>query len=141
VVAALTAAQLADVAAAGHVTALLFGRAFVNGIERTDSVALAVEDEFADRTLTGLGVEPLRAEFVSRLGGSASVLGSSERHHRALERVLEHLTLARAAATVSTLEVVAGELALALDTLAELRGADASSELLDALFARFCIGK
>ena len=99
------------------------------------------EGELRVSGLTGLGVEPLRAEFVSRLGGSASVLGSSERHHRALERVLEHLTLARAAATVSTLEVVAGELALALDTLAELRGADASSELLDALFARFCIGK
>lgn len=91
--------------------------------------------------LTGLGVEHLRAELVSRLGGSASVLGSSERHHRALERVLEHLTLARTAASVSTLEVVAGELALALDTLAELRGADASTELLDALFSRFCIGK
>ncbi len=99
------------------------------------------EGELRVSGLTGLGVEPLRAEFVSRLGGSASVLGSSERHHRALERVLEHLTLARTAATVSTLEVVAGELALALDTLAELRGADASSELLDALFARFCIGK
>jgi len=107
----------------------------------TLSPAAAGEGDLKVSGLTGLGVEQLRAELVSRLGGSASVLGSSERHHRALERVLEHLTLARTAASVSTLEVVAGELALALDTLAELRGTDASTELLDALFARFCIGK
>jgi tRNA modification GTPase len=37
--------------------------------------------------------------------------------------------------------VVAGEVGLALDALAQLTGEDASTALLDSIFARFCIGK
>jgi tRNA modification GTPase len=43
--------------------------------------------------------------------------------------------------SVATLEVMAGEVGLALDALAQLTGEDASAALLDSIFARFCIGK
>jgi tRNA modification GTPase len=48
---------------------------------------------------------------------------------------------ARLAARSSTLEVVSGELGLALEALAEVTGEDAPEALLDAIFQRFCIGK
>ncbi|MFO0595407.1 MAG: tRNA uridine-5-carboxymethylaminomethyl(34) synthesis GTPase MnmE [Myxococcaceae bacterium] len=92
---------------------------------------------------SGAGLEALREKLVERLGGEvgASVVSTSERHSSGLARVVEHLERAELAAKSATLEVVAGELALALDGLAELTGADARTELLDAIFARFCIGK
>jgi tRNA modification GTPase len=94
--------------------------------------------------LTGLGVDVLRARVVERLGGSglaAAALVSSERHLDCLTRASEALGRARLAFVHSTLEVVGGEVGLALAALAEITGADASAELLDAIFARFCIGK
>jgi tRNA U34 5-carboxymethylaminomethyl modifying GTPase MnmE/TrmE len=60
---------------------------------------------------------------------------------RALTELEEALARARAACDVATTEIVAGEVSLALHALAELTGADPSTELLDAIFARFCIGK
>ena len=52
----------------------------------------------------------------------------------ALERAVQALE-------VAPLDVVAGEVGLALAELARLMGLDHSQERLDALFARFCIGK
>lgn len=92
---------------------------------------------------TGQGLETLRQLISTRLtaGHASAVLDSSERHLAALTQVEEALTRARAAVEVSTLEVVAGEVGLALEALAQLTGEDASTALLDAIFARFCIGK
>lgn len=93
--------------------------------------------------LTGLGLNELRTTLAARLGaGDASaVLATSQRHLAALELVEAALTRARAALDVSTLEVVAGEVGLALHALAELTGEDVNEALLDSIFARFCIGK
>ncbi len=93
--------------------------------------------------LSGSGVADLKALVVRRLGAdrSAAVALASERHREALGRSLEALRRARAALDVSTVEVVAGETALALHALDEITGEDATTELLDAIFRRFCIGK
>ena len=92
---------------------------------------------------TGEGLEQLRELVIVRLStdAAAAVSSSGQRHLAALEQVEAALQRARAALTVSTLEVVAGEVGLAVNALAEVTGEDASSELLDAIFARFCIGK
>lgn len=91
---------------------------------------------------TGQGVEALAAELLRRLGGSG---GADEplaagAHLEALERARVALERAIAARDL-TLEVVAGEVSLALQALGEVAGLDVSDERLDALFARFCIGK
>ena len=91
----------------------------------------------------GIGVAELKAEVARRLGADRmqAVALASERHREALRRAEEALRRARAAVDASTLEVVAGETAIALHALDEIVGADAGAELLDAIFQRFCIGK
>ncbi len=93
--------------------------------------------------VTGVGLEALREVLLERLGAgvAGAAVVSSERQLEGLRRVLTAVRAAREAVDVATLEVVGGELGLAVDALAELTGADASRELLDAIFARFCIGK
>lgn len=62
-------------------------------------------------------------------------------HHEPLVRARAALERAGEAAVGSTLEVVAGEVSLALSALAEVAGLNVTEARLDALFARFCIGK
>jgi tRNA modification GTPase len=102
------------------------------------------DDSVAVSGLTGRGVEQLRARLLERLGvtdAAQAALVTSERHLDCLRRASEALTRASAAVEYSTLEVVGGEVGQALTALAEITGVDASTELLDAIFARFCIGK
>jgi tRNA modification GTPase len=94
--------------------------------------------------LTGEGVEDLRARVLGRLwagGAPGAVALVSERHAEALRRCAEALARAAEALATSTLEAVSGEVGLALEALGEVSGTCASEALLDALFARFCIGK
>ncbi|RKH11805.1 tRNA modification GTPase [Corallococcus sp. CA053C] len=94
--------------------------------------------------LTGEGVEALRTSVLARLwgGGTPSAVALvSERHADALRRAAEALGRAEEASRVSTLEVLAGEVGLALEALGEVSGTSVSDALLDTLFQRFCIGK
>lgn len=94
--------------------------------------------------LTGEGVEALRTTVLSRLwgGGTPSAVALiSERHADALRRACEALGRAEQASRVSTLEVISGEVGLALEALGEVSGTHVSEALLDAIFQRFCIGK
>ena len=94
--------------------------------------------------LTGEGVEALRSAVLSQLWGEgtpSAVALVSERHADALRRACEALTRAEQAHRLSTLEVVSGELGLALEALGEVSGTHVSEALLDAIFQRFCIGK
>ncbi len=90
-------------------------------------------DLFQDRSakeryvsgLTGEGVDELRRTLVSTLMGSevpGTVLLTSERHVEALHRFATHLEQAVSAVDASTLEVVSGELGIALDALGEVLG-------------------
>lgn len=92
---------------------------------------------------TGEGVASLRSELQRRLtaGVSEGAWAATERHLDALERARSALERALNAARLSTEEVVAGEVGLAVTALGELSGDDASVELVDAIFRRFCIGK
>ena len=93
--------------------------------------------------LTGEGVDQLRAEVVARLSGGTSdaVAVGGARHRDALERAGQALERAASALSSSTLEVVAGEVGLSLAALDEVTGEDASQEVIDAVFRKFCIGK
>jgi tRNA modification GTPase len=79
------------------------------------------------------------------LGGSAQgadSLVSSTRHHDALRRARERLAAARTTlADGLPLDFVTIDLRAALDALGEITGETATADLLDEIFAQFCIGK
>lgn len=93
---------------------------------------------------TGEGVDALRSVLLERLwkeGVPVGVAASVDRHSDALRRSVEALDRASGAAQAEALEVVAGELGLAVEALGEITGESAPRELIDAIFRRFCIGK
>ena len=103
-----------------------------------------LDGEIGVSGLTGEGIEGLRAALLSRLwtdGSPQAVEGTSARHAEALRRVVHSLERASEAERMSTLEVVSGELGLALEALGAITGESATAELLDEIFRRFCIGK
>ncbi len=92
--------------------------------------------------LTGAGVAELRARVLALLAPEAEAVGlTSERHLDAFEKAHQALERAQEALAASTLEVVAGEVSLAVAALGDVTGEHASQDLLDAIFRRFCIGK
>jgi tRNA modification GTPase len=92
---------------------------------------------------SGEGVAALREALAVRLGGglASAALAASERHLDCLRRAEAAVSGAAEALTASTLEVVGGELQLALSALGEVTGAEVSTTVLDAVFSRFCVGK
>lgn len=97
-------------------------------------------------TLTRAGVAPLE-EAIARLALSGATQGSdplvaSARHADALRRAGERLTDAQAAlAQREPLDFMAIDLRDALEALGEITGETATADLLDRIFAEFCIGK
>jgi tRNA modification GTPase len=93
---------------------------------------------------TGAGIAELEQAIASHLwsdGAPEAVDLTSERHADAVRRATECIERALAATAESTLEVVSGEIGLAVEALGEITGENAPDALLDAIFQRFCIGK
>ncbi len=95
---------------------------------------------------TGEGLDLLRAEIARALGADSpgGLAGSvaNPRHADALGRSRAALERAGAAAARGEPgELVALELREALGALGEVTGRNASEELLERIFSRFCIGK
>lgn len=97
--------------------------------------------------LTGEGLEALE-EAVARLvwGGSAAaeteVVLTNVRHRHAVERALTalHHCLARADAGLPD-EILAEDLREALEALGEITGDTTREDVINDIFARFCVGK
>jgi tRNA modification GTPase len=95
---------------------------------------------------TGEGLPELRAALLQCAGWHASPDGvfiARTRHVRALCRTREHLARASAHAYArhAPLELLAEELRLAHEALAEITGVFTPDDLLGEIFSRFCIGK
>ncbi len=96
--------------------------------------------------VSGLGLEALRDAVVAKLSGGEA---ASECPAISNERHLRHLEVARSAllrgrslcAEGVPEEFVLGELADAAAELQQITGVRASEEVLEEVFARFCIGK
>ncbi len=118
----------------------------------------------------GTGIAALRARLAQALGGSddnatgtdagvsagaagatAAALVTNARHIAALRRARTALAEAAAAAGASEGangnaralpgEIVAGEIRVALEALGEVTGEAVAPDLLERIFARFCVGK
>jgi tRNA modification GTPase len=97
-------------------------------------------------TRTGAGLQALRLALLQRAGWQSTAEGvfiARARHVRALQATRLHLgrAAAHAAERAAPLELLAEELRLAHEALAEITGAFTSDDLLGEIFSRFCIGK
>ncbi|MCL2684198.1 MAG: tRNA uridine-5-carboxymethylaminomethyl(34) synthesis GTPase MnmE, partial [Synergistaceae bacterium] len=107
------------------------------------------ERRFAGRVktsaLTGSGISDLKDALIEAALGDASPsdgMMATERMIGALEKALECMEDAREAIDQSRgADVVGSLLAEAAEFFAEPGGANASGELLDAVFGTFCVGK
>ena len=94
--------------------------------------------------VTGQGVEELKAAIVGAAGagGEEGAVVTSERQRDLMARAADALVRAGdAAAAGQAEEVLALEVREAARALAAVLGEEVGEEVLDALFARFCIGK
>jgi tRNA modification GTPase len=105
----------------------------------------APPDSIATSARTGEGLDVLRARVLELAGASGAddaVLVTTERQRGALERAAASLAqTADALAAKRAPELVAVDARDALRALASLTGGDVGEDVLDELFARFCIGK
>jgi tRNA modification GTPase len=103
-------------------------------------------DAVSTSSHTGGGIAELRQAVYERitegLGGTDVVAGTALRCRESLRRAAAAVQLAQqAAVNAAGEELVAAELRLALDELAQVVGAVYTEDILDRIFSRFCIGK
>ena len=97
--------------------------------------------------VTGRGLPEVEQAVAAAALGGAPLDGSqplvdSERQRDLLVRALDALgRLGRAAGSGATPDLLAVDLADALDALGEITGEVTSAEILDRMFSRFCVGK
>ncbi|PYE56219.1 tRNA uridine-5-carboxymethylaminomethyl(34) synthesis GTPase MnmE [Deinococcus yavapaiensis] len=98
------------------------------------------DDTLSVSVFSGEGLPELREAIRAKLLGDAArseVWLSNERQTDAARRALESVRAARDLPD----DLAAWELEAALRALAELTGRDVSEDVLDAVFANFCVGK
>lgn len=119
----------------------------LNVWNKADSAPDAVPDQDISLSAkTGVGLDVLRQRLLQAAGWQATAGGmfiARERHVHALRRTREHLQMAGAhlAAQAQLLDLLAEELRLAQNALAEITGEFSSNDLLGVIFSKFCIGK
>jgi tRNA modification GTPase len=135
----------------------LAGRRVVAALNKTDLASRVAPDQVAAlldgarvvqvSALRGTGIGTLREAIAAALGanGARGNLGAAlanPRHIDALGRARAALARASAEASASAPgELVALELRECLAALGEVTGESVGEDLLDRIFARFCIGK
>ena len=113
-----------------------------DGLRSTDLHLDAVETS----SLTGAGIAELRQAIyqciTDGLSNTDVVASTAIRCGESLRKAASAVQCAQqAAAAAAGEEVVAAELRLALDDLAQVVGAVCAEDILDRIFSRFCIGK
>ena len=149
--------QAADAAIAAQLASLLPKRVPVIQVwNKVDAVqppqaATAVEKDAESVNITvsaknGQGLETLRRTLLQVAGWQPAAEGvyiARERHVQALRQVSAHLDLAdsQLKAKSQALDLLAEELRLAQNALADITGEFSSDDLLGVIFSKFCIGK
>jgi tRNA modification GTPase len=114
----------------------------IDGLRSTDLHLEAIETS----SLTGAGIAELRRAIYERLteglSTTAAVAATAVRCGESLRRAAVAVQHAQQAAVAAAgEEIVAAELRLALEDLAQVVGAVYTEDILDRIFSRFCIGK
>lgn len=117
---------------------------------KSDLPALWKPDALADFGLpvmtvsaqTGEGLAALRQAIAASVAPEAeSALVTNARHIEALQRAAASMAQAREMAAGAELELVATDLREALNALGEITGRTAAADLIERIFAKFCVGK
>jgi tRNA modification GTPase len=112
---------------------------------RAPDAAFAELQGVAVSAKDGTGVEALRQRLAAALGldrGADEALLAAVRHRRLAEKAHACLTEARRLAVADAgAELAAVELRDAAEALGEIIGETTAEQVLDAIFARFCVGK
>lgn len=146
------AASLRDGRAGGRgvVAGSAGGRSRLVAASKGDEVGsekLAGLDLLVTSARTGAGLDALRGAVLERAAGGAGsredqVVLSSERQQRLVSQAAVALSrAANAGEARQAEELMAADVREAADALAQVLGERVGDEVLDALFARFCIGK
>jgi len=123
------------------------GDKFLKVLTKADRPQVSKEDGLLVSSQTGAGLDELRKTITHRLTGNVTAPGSDEiainaRHEDALRRASEAFANALASLSAkSAPELVAADLRQALQALESILGVGTSEDVLDRLFAQFCIGK
>jgi tRNA modification GTPase len=123
------------------------GDKFLKVLTKADRPQVSKEDGLLVSSQTGAGLDELRKTITHRLTGNVTAPGSDEiainaRHEDALRRASEAFANALASLSdKSAPELVAADLRQALQALESILGVGTSEDVLDRLFAQFCIGK
>ncbi len=93
---------------------------------------------------TGAGMDLLLDHLKTMMGyrgENQGIFMARRRHLTALDGAATHIDAAKAHVKGRVLELLAEELRLAQNALAEITGSFSSEDLLDRIFSHFCIGK
>jgi tRNA modification GTPase len=113
-------------------------------VSKGDQLVEPVPGMIVTSAVSGIGIEELKAAVVAAVGavGDEGVVVTSERQRDLVERAAAALERAGSATGAGQAEeVLALEVGEAARALAEILGEEVGEAMLDALFARFCIGK
>ena len=123
------------------------GDKFLKVLTKADRPQVSKEDGLLVSSQTGAGLDELRKTITHRLTGNVTAPGSDEiainaRHEDALRRASEAFAAALSSLKAKAApELVASDLRQALQALESILGVGTSEDVLDRLFAQFCIGK
>ena len=108
---------------------------------RSKGDLLQTRDDFGELSVsakTGEGLDELKRRIVALSGAREGAAITNERHIKALENARAALLHAR---TAHELTLIATDVRDALHHLGAITGRDVDADLIDRIFARFCIGK
>lgn len=111
---------------------------------KKDLVAPAGDFDVAISSLSGEGLDELREIMAKKASGGQTLEGAyliEERHFNAFKRAGERLEMAIAAIGNFPLDLIAMDIRSAWQILGEVTGKTADEEVIDTVFAKFCVGK
>ncbi|MBR3750371.1 MAG: tRNA uridine-5-carboxymethylaminomethyl(34) synthesis GTPase MnmE [Clostridia bacterium] len=109
---------------------------------KSDIGNMGAQGEISISALTGDGIDDIRA-LILKCAGEATegITIASLRHIHALERARASLRDALCAAEVMPLDCVSIDLHNGWEALGEITGQTVNEDIIDRIFAKFCVGK
>lgn len=116
----------------------------VKVFSKTDKSEPCGEYDVAVSSVTGEGLEKLKALIARKATGASSLENAyviEERHYLALKRALEKLTAAADGVKHFPLDLISLDIREGWRILGEITGETADEEIINTVFAKFCVGK